>query len=132
VTDSSVLRPGRGPAFWSNITNLVLTGGSGNSTYIVTSTLSTYPTTLNTGSGADTVNVRSTSGPLFINSGSGGDAITVGSNVATLGGIGRVIVNDPWNRAAVTVDDSSFAGSTTYTITKAQVAAAAWPSFLLV
>jgi hypothetical protein len=30
------------------------------------------------------------------------------------------------------VDDSGFAGSTTYTLTDTQVAAAAWPSFLLI
>jgi hypothetical protein len=133
VTGSSVMAPGRGPLnYFGLITNLVLTGGSGNNVYNVTSTFGTYPTTLNTGSGADTVNVRSTSGPLFINSGNGGDTITLSSSAMTLAGLGRVIINDPWNRAAVTVDDSGFADSTTYTVTSTQVAAAAWPNFLLV
>jgi hypothetical protein len=134
VTGSSVMRTGSAAVnyIFGGITNLVLTGGSGNNTYNVTSTLGTYPTTLNTGSGADTVNVRSTSGPLFINSGGGGDTITLSNNAATLAGLGHVIVNDPSKSATVTVDDSGFAGSTTYTVTSSQVAAAAWPNFLLV
>jgi hypothetical protein len=64
-------------------------------------------------------------------SGTGGDTITLSNSAATLGGIGQVIVNDPSKRAAVTVDDSGFAGSTTYTLTSTQVAVAAWPTFLL-
>jgi hypothetical protein len=130
VTGSSVARTGSGALTYSfNITNLVLIGGSGNNTYNVLSTPS--PTTLNTGSGVDTVNVRGAAGPLFINSGSGGDTITLSNAATTLGGIGHVILNDPSNSAAVTVDDSGFAGSTSYTLTSTQVAAAAWPNFLL-
>ena len=75
--------------------------------------------------------MRGTAGPLLINSGRGGDTITLSNNAATLGGIGHVIINDPSNSAAVTVDDSSFEGSTSYTLTSTQVAAAAWPNFLL-
>jgi hypothetical protein len=135
VTNSSVARTGSGTVNYNllgPITNLVLTGGSGNNTYNVSSTLSLSPTTLNTGRGVDTVNVQSTDGPLFINSGSGGDTITLSNSAAMLGGIGHVIVNDPSNRAAVTVDDSGFAGNTSYTLTNTQVAAVAWPNFLLV
>jgi hypothetical protein len=132
ITGSSVAWTGSaGVSYSGNITNLVLTGGSGTNTYNVPSTLGVYPTTLNTGSGADTVNVRGTAGPLFLNSGSGGDTITLSNSAATLGGIGHVIVNDPSNRAAVTVDDSGFAGGTIYTLTSTQVAAVAWPNFLL-
>jgi hypothetical protein len=127
-TGSAILRYGaNGP-----VTNLVVTGGSGNNTYNVQSTPTVYPTTLYTGNGADTVNVRGTAGPLFVNSGSGSDTITLSNSTNTLGGIGRVIVNDPSNRATLTVDDSAFASNTTYTLTSTQVAAAAWPSFLLV
>jgi len=132
ITSSSVAWTGSAAVSYSNITNLVLTGGSGNNTYNVPSTPSLYPTSLNTGSGVDTVNVRGTGGPLFINSGSGRDTITLSNSAATLAGIGHIIVNDPSNNSAVTVDDSGFAGSTTYTITSTQVAAAAWPNFLLV
>jgi hypothetical protein len=114
-----------------SITNLVIHGGDGNNTYNLQTTPRGSPTTLNTGDGADTVNVQGTAGPLLINSGSGGDTIRLSSSTATLGGIGHVIVNDPSNSAAVTVDDSGFAGSTTYTITNTQVAATAWPNFLL-
>src|SRR5262249_14726605 len=113
-------------------TNLLINGGHGNNTYNIQTTPNRSSTTINTGSGADTVNVRGTAGPLFINSGSGGDMITLSNGAATLGGIGHVIINDPSNSAAVTVDDSGFAGNTTYTVTSSQVAAAAWPNFLLV
>jgi hypothetical protein len=132
VTGSSVARTGSGAISYSgNVTSLVVTGGSGNDTYNVMGSLSTGPTTLNTGNGVDTVNVRGAAGPLFLNSGSGGDTITLSNSTTTLGGIGHVIINDPSNSAAVTVDDSGFAGSTTYTLTSTQVAAAAWPNFFL-
>jgi hypothetical protein len=112
ITGSSVARTGSAVIRWS--------------------TPSLSSTTINTGSGIDTVNVRGTTGPLFINSISGGDTITLSNSTATLGGIGHVIVNDPSNSVAVTVDDSGFACSTTYTLTSSQVTAAAWPNFLLV
>jgi hypothetical protein len=133
ITGASVARTGSAAINYSgNITNLVLTGGSGNNTYSVSSTPSLSSTTVNTGGGIDTVNVRGSGGPLFINSGSGGDAITLSNATATLGGIGNVIIDDPSNSATLTVDDSGFAGSTSYTLTDIQVTAAAWPSFLLV
>jgi hypothetical protein len=129
VAGLSVARTGSG-ALTSNssITNLVLTGGSGNNTYNVTSPVAT---TLNTGNGVDTVNVRGSSGPLTINSGSGTNAITLSSSTNTLGGIGHVILNDPSNSATVTVDDSGFSTSTSYTLTSTQLAASTWPGFLL-
>jgi hypothetical protein len=131
ITATSLSRTGSGTVNYSNITDLVLTGGSGTNTYNVPSTRNQYPTTLNTGNGSDTVNVRGAAGPLFLNSGSGGDTITLSNSAGTLGGIGPVILNDPSNRAAVTVDDSGFAGSTTYTVTSTQVTAVAWPNLLL-
>jgi hypothetical protein len=112
ITGSSVARTGSAVLRWS--------------------TPSLSSTAVNTGSGIDTVNVRGTTGPLFINSGSGADTITLSNSTATLGGIGHVIVNNPSNSVAVTVDDSGFGGSTTYALTSSQVTAAAWPSFLLV
>jgi hypothetical protein len=133
VTGSSVARTGSGALTYSfSITSLVLTGGSGDNTYNVASTPSGSTSTLHTGSGMDTVNVRGTGGLLFLNSGSGGDSINLSNSTATLAGIGHVIINDPSNRAAVTVDDSGFTDSTSYTVTSTQVAAAAWPNFLLI
>jgi hypothetical protein len=114
------------------LTNLILTGGSGNNTYNFSSTPSLSSNTLNTGSGIDTVNVRGTAGPLYINSGSSGDTVTLRNNAGTLGGIGYIVVNDPSNSTEAIVDDSGFSDSTTYSITSTQVAAAAWPNFLLV
>jgi hypothetical protein len=133
ITNSSVVLVGLGTINYSGtFTSLLLTGGSGNNTYNVPSTLAVYPTTVNTGSGADAVNVRGTAGPLIRNSGNGGDTITLSNTASTLGGIGHVIINDPLNSAAVTVDDSAFPSNTTYTLTSTQVADAAWPNFLLV
>jgi hypothetical protein len=132
ITASSISRTGSSAISYSgHITTLIVTGGNGNNTYNVQSTPSLSGTTLNTGSGMDAVNVRGTAGPLFLNSGSGGDTINLSNSTATLGGIGHVILNDPSNSAAVTVDDSGFADSTTYTVTNARVAAEAWPNFLL-
>jgi hypothetical protein len=133
VAGTSVTRSGSALLSWGagQITNLLINAGDGNNTYIVQSTPSGSSTTLYTGNGVDTINVRGTAGLLTINSGSGGDTITLSSAAATLGGIGHVILNDPSNSAAVTVDDSGFTGSTTYTLASTQVAAAAWPNFLL-
>jgi hypothetical protein len=133
ITSSSIARTGSAVlSYAGNITNLVLTGGSGNNTYSVASTLATYPTTLNTGCGIDTVNVLGSTGPLFVNNGGSGNRVMLSNAATTLAGVGHVILNDPSNRAAVTVDDSGFTGSTDYTLTSTQVAAAAWPNFLLI
>jgi hypothetical protein len=111
------------------INSLTVRGGTGGNTFTISSLL--VPTTLDTGSGGDTVNVLNAVAPLTINSGSGGDTITVRNSSGTLGGIGRVTVHDPSNTAAVTVNDSGFAGSTTYTLISMQVTADAWPNFAL-
>jgi hypothetical protein len=133
MTGASIVRTGSSPINYSgNITNLVLAGGSGNNTYNINSTPSGSSTTLNTGDGTDIVNVRGAGGRLCINTGIGPDTITLSSAVGTLAGIGHVTLNDPSNSAAVTVDDSGFANINTYTVTSSQVAASAWPNFLLV
>jgi hypothetical protein len=111
------------------INSLTVRGGTGGNTFTITALL--VPTTLDTGSGGDTVHVLGTVAPLSITSG-GGDTITLRNGAATLGGIGRITVNDPSNTATVTVDDSGFAGSTSYTMTSTQVRAAAWPNFVLI
>jgi hypothetical protein len=133
LTGSSITRTGSSAITYSgNITSLVVTGGTGDNTYIVASTLAISLTTLNAGRGADTINVRGAAGPLFINSGNGGDMITLSNSSGTLAGIGHIVVNDPSKTAAATVDDSGFGGNTTYTVTSSQVTAGAWPNFLLV
>jgi hypothetical protein len=132
VTASAVTWTGSGPINLNgSFTSLVLTGGSGDNSYNVQSTPSGSSTTLNTGGGVDTVNVHGTAGLLTIN-GAGRGTVAISNGASTLGGIGHVIINEPSNSAAVTVDDSGSAGSTTYTLTSTQVAAAAWPNFLLV
>jgi hypothetical protein len=110
------------------INSLTVRGGTGGNTFMITALL--VPTALDTGSGGDTVNVLGTIAPLTIDSG-GGDTITLRNGAGTLGGIGHVTVNDPSNTATLTMDDSGFAGSTTYTMTSAQVGVAAWPNFVV-
>jgi hypothetical protein len=131
VASSSVAWTGSGDVSYSGITSLTLNGGGSNNTYNVASTASGSIATLNTGSGVDTVHVRGAAGLLTINSGSGTDTITLSNAAATLAGIGHVILNDPSNSAAVTLDDSGFTDSATYTVKSTQVTADPWPNFLL-
>src|SRR5262249_38162589 len=66
---------------------LTFRGGSGGNLITVSNTPSngTSPvTTLQAGSGNDTVNVRGTTGSLLVNAGAGNDAINVGSTANTL------------------------------------------------
>jgi hypothetical protein len=139
IMNTSIAWTGSTSMTYSGITNLVLTGGSGNNTYNLLSGEGLLSTALNTGSGANTVNVRSSGtpvfirssgGPLSINSGGGGNTITLSNSAATLNGIGHVTINDPSHGTAVTADDSGFTDGTAYTLTSTQVAAA-WPNFLL-
>src|SRR5262249_18306887 len=104
-------------------------GGTGGNTFTIASLF--VPTTLDTGSGGDTVNVLGTIAPLTINSGGDGP-IALRNGAGTLGGVGHVTVHAPSNTAISNVDDSGFAGSTTYTLTSTQVTAYAWPSFVLI
>src|SRR5262249_10550533 len=132
ITGASIARTGSAAINYSgNITNLLLAGGSGNNIYNVSSTHSVSQTMINTASGFDAVNVPDAPGPLFLNTG-GVDTITLSNSAGTLGGIGHVIVEDPSTTSAVTVNDSGFTESTTYMLTSTQLAAAAWPNFLLV
>jgi hypothetical protein len=104
-----VARTGSAAVSYSHITNLVLTGGSGNNTYNVLSTLGLYPTSLNTGSGVDTVNVQSTTGPLSIVSAGGGglDTVNVGNAGSVQGILGAVTVTNLVSFTRLNVDDSS-------------------------
>src|SRR5262249_9773263 len=62
-----------------SITTLTIFGGSGNNTYAITGTPAVTGVTLNTGSGADAVNVQATSVPVTVDTLSGG----VGANSPT-------------------------------------------------
>jgi hypothetical protein len=97
------------PAFVSTLTVL---GGSGNNTYTVTGTPAQGAVTLNTGGGADTVNVQADSAPLTVTTTSGSpgldhNAVTIG-NAGSLAGITAdvTVFNQP-SFDLLTIDDSA-------------------------
>jgi hypothetical protein len=71
------------------VSELTITGGNGNNTYIITGTPATGGTTLNTGGGVDIVNIQGNSLPLTINgvSGSGGDTFRFADGASLTGDI---------------------------------------------
>jgi hypothetical protein len=100
---------------WFNIinnTNLIVNGGSGGDTFNVADTGATLlSTTINTGTGANHVNVRGTSSPLNVVGHGGSDTVTVGSLAPLLGGTlanihAAVNVSNTTNSTALIVDDS--------------------------
>jgi hypothetical protein len=101
-----------------SLNTLTVSGGSGNNSYTITGSQAYQGTTLNTGAGADTVNVQATPYALSINYQGGG-----GSDVANLGNAGSVqgitgavtIYNGP-SYTHVNIDDSADGGNRTVTI----------------
>jgi hypothetical protein len=108
-----------------DLRSLTINGGSGGNTFTVANTpYSSYlgppsfQTTLNSGSGADTVNVQRTTGPLVVNTGGGDDTILVGGPANGLGGIqGALRVNGGTGNDSLTLSDAPVAGSIWYTLT---------------
>jgi hypothetical protein len=69
---------------------LTVSGGGGANTYMVNNTGTGFPTTLNTGSGNETVNVEATTGSLTVNGGAGGSTFNLSPtahNLANLAGL---------------------------------------------
>ena len=66
-----------------------------------------FATTLNTGSGADTVNVAATHGPLTINGAGGLDTVNIGSGGSVRNISDKLIVTNSGGYSAVIVDDSA-------------------------
>jgi hypothetical protein len=83
-------------------------GGSHGNTFTVSATGSPASSVvLNTGIGADTVNVQGTTGPLTINGQSGADVVNVGNAGSVQPIVGPVTVTNFGNFTALTVDDSA-------------------------
>jgi Ca2+-binding RTX toxin-like protein len=109
VTISTMSITGLAPATisYTGISALTVKGGSGGNTFIVAGTPANATTTLDSGSGNDTVTVQNTSGPLTVNGGGGSDTVTIG-NSGLLSGIGGpVSIINPGGGTALTVDDSA-------------------------
>jgi hypothetical protein len=102
---------------------LVVNTGSGNNTVTIPSTPASTSVTVNTGAGgAAAVNVQGNSVPVIVNAG-GTDTVTLSNAAHTLDGISNVTVNGSTS-SAVVVDDSSYSGDETYSITRNTVNAA--------
>jgi acrosin len=82
-----------------------LQGGSGGNTFNVKDTLIDVTTTLNTGQGADTINVQGTTGPLVLNGQSGLDTVNVGQGGSVQGIKGALTVTNSGSFSALNVDD---------------------------
>jgi hypothetical protein len=113
----------------SSVSTLTVTGGSGNNTYTVTGGPASQGTTLNTGFGTDTVNVRASAYPLTVNSasGSGADVITLGDSSNTLSGITGALTLNAAATDSLVLNDQGFAAARTYTVTPTAVAWSAGP-----
>jgi hypothetical protein len=91
---------------------LEVLGGSGGNTFNIANTSNFhFYTYVNTGTGNDTVNVRTTTGPLLVENPAGSDQLTVGSLAPNLGGTlaniaGRVDVLGDAGTTALLLDDS--------------------------
>jgi hypothetical protein len=105
-------------------------GGSGGDAFTVTGTPFNVPnnplTTLQTGSGNSTVNVRATEGRLVVGSGRGNISVTIGSLAPALGGAlgrieGPIIVTNLLGHDALVIDDSGDNTGRSATITASSV-----------
>ncbi len=102
-----------GGIVYNGLKTLNISLGSGGNTFTVAST-STAATTLNSGSGADTVNVMSTTGTLTVNSGSGINTVNVGSPTDGIQG-GLTVIGS--GADTLKVDDSGSSIAKTGTLT---------------
>jgi hypothetical protein len=104
-----------------------LNGGSGNNTYHVYNPTLPTATTINTGDGNDTVNIKATHGPVSVNTtdlngGHGHAQVNVGNAGSVQNILGAVtIYNDDPSATNVTIDDSADAGNRNVTIANAGI-----------
>ncbi len=113
-----------GPAVYlfpgTNVTSLTVKGGSGANTFNVNNTNAHGPTTLDTGTGADTVDAfASSAATLTINGQAGTDTVTLGAltGVGMDNLMGNVTVTNAAGTTALTLDDSQDMGIPGETVT---------------
>jgi hypothetical protein len=122
VTPAIVSRPGAATVIFYFVPRVVLNGGSGNNVYNVTDTETYYSTTVNTGNGADSVNVQATAGPLTVNLGAGASSVAVASPGNNLGAIQATVnVVGGTGMNTLTVNDQADAANQTFTLTPSSV-----------
>src|SRR5439155_22298043 len=95
----------------------------GNITYTISGTPASDGTILNSGSGADRIQILSSNSPLTINSsaGSGADSISVGSLGNTLSGITAGVTVNAAATDSLVLNDTSFTGSRTFTVSDTSI-----------
>jgi hypothetical protein len=108
---------------------LAINGGSGDNTYTIADTPnSAFPaglvTTLNTGAGADSVNIQGTTGALTVNSanGSGADVITLSDLATTLSSIAGNITLIAAATDSLVLDDQGFSSTRAFAATDRTIA----------
>jgi hypothetical protein len=132
VTNASItgLAPAAINFVQSDLANLTILGGSGANTFNVLNTPNNgqHPvTTLHTGAGGSTVNVRATAGALTIDGDGSTITVNVGSQAPSLNGTmaninGAVSVTNTSSTSTLSLDDSADTTARTATISGSSVA----------
>ena len=113
------------PSGISSLDSIVIKGGTGTNTYTVNAPQAYLGTTLDTGSGADTINVQAISAPLTIDTLSGtglvSSTVTVG-NAGSLAGIAAALTihNNP-SRDTVIINDDTDSTNRTVTVSSSGI-----------
>ncbi len=116
LTSTTFARAAAGLITYTSLTgSLILHGGSGATTFNVNSTAMAV-TTLNSGTGVNTVNVRATTGTLNINGQSGQDTVNVSNAGSAQGIVGLINLTNAGSYTALTVDDSATAAAKTVSL----------------
>ncbi len=122
VTANSITGFSTGSINWtspggiSSFDSIVIKGGTGTNTYTVNAPQAYIGTTLDTGSGADTINVQATSAPLTIDTLSGTALVSSTVTVDSAGiGAALTIHNNP-SRDTVIINDDTDSTNRTVTI----------------
>jgi hypothetical protein len=132
ITGSTITRTGAAVIHYNGQHVVVINGGTGNLTYNVLGTEANGFTGIDTGTGADTMNVQSTGafGTLTVNNlfgGSNHDTVDIGSTAPVPGGIlaniaGTVnVANSFGGGTTLTLDDSGDTTGQTFTVTGASI-----------
>jgi hypothetical protein len=101
----------------TDLTNITLDGGSGGNTVTFAGAGAAVPATLNTGPGADTIDVHtttSTAGLLTIDGQGGNNAVNLGSAGGVQGIVSPVDVVGTGRHTTLTVDDSNNSSSSRF------------------
>jgi hypothetical protein len=91
--------------------SMAINGGSGGNTFNLAGRIARnvggVMTTVNSGTGADVVNVIRSGAAMTINGQNGSDVVNIGNNGSVQGILGRVTVTNIFSRSSLRVDDSA-------------------------